>query len=510
MAHDWKQLQCFLLAALFLVSGCAAAPSETRDSSKSEFAAEHPDLSGEENLSLTEQLRVYPIELTPGKQWLVDRTGKTISAEAQSALIYDQLTRKPQYKVKTRRFLSGKTDEYGQPVYTNQSALFSLDDQCLAEWDDVIYEGGMGDLVIRRDYADEFDSMMDLPEDYQTALIDGRTQTVIQAGVFQQKAVDEVSLIALDKDRRLLGVVDANGQVISGFPAAQTYYDPEAAQGRIVASSVSFLDNEARRTDTLLDIHLNPLYSAPRINTVYKGLHGSYFIIYQKNRTAIVSVETLEPVYEIDPELEFTYFDGERLLVYLEDEKTGEETMCLWDRNNRTLFEAEVLISAQPQSSKDRAGQFLAAENETAMLISREGQVLKRQTIPGLTSLYCDREGLYFYEAYNEKGQIRTGLLDEELRIVIPAEAYETLSVATLQDYLIEPMDYLLAVRRDHAAELTDILDLKGNVIFSGATRIYSRGQDRFALLQGEFAGLINGQGEWIVKRSIYSLGWDD
>ena len=58
MAHDWKQLQCFLLAALFLVSGCAAAPSETQDSSKSEFAAEHPDLSGEENLSLTEQLRV--------------------------------------------------------------------------------------------------------------------------------------------------------------------------------------------------------------------------------------------------------------------------------------------------------------------------------------------------------------------------------------------------------------------------------------------------------------------
>ena len=40
---------------------------------------------------------------------------------------------------------------------------------------------------------------------------------------------------------------------------------------------------------------------------------------------------------------------------------------------------------------------------------------------------------------------------------------------------------------------------------------VYKRqGQDRFALLQGEFAGLINGQGEWIVKRSIYSLGWDD
>ena len=44
--------------------------------------------------------------------------------------------------------------------------------------------------------------------------------------------------------------------------------------------------------------------------------------------------------------------------------------MCIRDR-----------ISAQPQSSKDRAGQFLAAENETAMLISREGQVLKLSLI---------------------------------------------------------------------------------------------------------------------------------
>jgi hypothetical protein len=71
-------------------------------------------------------------------------------------------------------------------------------------------------------------------------------------------------------------------------------------------------------------------------------------------------------------------------------------------------------------------------------------------------------------------------------------------------------MDYLLAVRREQTGELTDILDLNGNVIFAGANRIYSRGQDRFALLQGETAGLINGQGEWLVQRSIYSLGWDD
>lgn len=144
------------------------------------------------------------------------------------------------------------------------------------------------------------------------------------------------------------------------------------------------------------------------------------------------------------------------------------------------------------------------------MLIDRSGQVLKSQTIPGLSGLYCDRAGFYFYEAYNAEGKIRTGMLDAALQIVIPAETYETLAIATLQDYLIEPMDYLLATRSDKNAELTDILDLNGNGIFAGASRIFGRGQDRFAVLRGEEAGLINGQGEWLVKRSVYSLGWDD
>ena len=148
---------------------------------------------------------------------------------------------------------------------------------------------------------------MDLPETYRTALVDGVTQTVVQEAIFQLKAIDEEHLIALDKDRRLLGVVDREGRAVSGFPAAETYYDPEAALGRIVASSVSFLDNEARRTDTLLDVNLNPLFSAPRINMVYKGLHGPYFITYQKNRTEIISADTLKPVYVVDPEQEFTY-----------------------------------------------------------------------------------------------------------------------------------------------------------------------------------------------------------
>lgn len=150
MAQRWKRLHCFLLSGFLFLGGCGAPVSQAPQNSGNTAAGETEPPLLDENLSFTEQNRVYPIELTPGRMWLVNRKGETVEAQTQSALIYDQLTRQPQYKVKTRRIWSGKAVKYDQPIYTNQSALYTLEDQCLADWDDVIYEGGTGRLVIRR------------------------------------------------------------------------------------------------------------------------------------------------------------------------------------------------------------------------------------------------------------------------------------------------------------------------------------------------------------------------
>ncbi len=65
--------------------------------------------------------------------------------------------------------------------------------------------------------------------------------------------------------------------------------------------------------------------------------------------------------------------------------------MRLIDTEGRELFRGKDLISAQPQSSKARAKQFLAVQEETALLLDRDGNVVKRCAIEGLSSLYCDR-----------------------------------------------------------------------------------------------------------------------
>ena len=123
--------------------------------------------------------------------------------------------------------------------------------------------------------------------------------------------------------------------------------------------------------------------------------------------------------------------------------------MRLIDTEGRELFRGKDLISAQPQSSKARAKQFLAVQEETALLLDRDGNVVKRARLRACPVCTAIGEGVYFYEAYNAQGQIRTGMLDAAAQIVIPAETYETLAIATVQDYQIQPMDYLLASRTE-------------------------------------------------------------
>lgn len=501
--------RCLLTAGLIMtLCACGAQACPENNASVWMPAVPAEDESG---LSLAEQERVYVIEPIPGRQWLVNRRGETVNPQEQSLLIYDQLTRQPQYKVRTRRVLTGETDEFDQPVYRTFSALFSLQDECLADWDEVVYEGGFGSWLIRRDYTDEFDYMTELPDDYQTALIDGVSGAVLVEGIQQLKALNETQLIALDKQRMLMGVIDSQGQIVSGFPADRPYYDPEAVSGMILAGSAGiFEDGQRQSQDYLLDAQLKEVVSAAKINAVYKGLQGPYFIAYGKTVNEIISFDHFQTVYRYAAEQEFSYFDGERIIVYNEPDSAGKESMSLKDLEGNELFQADQLISSLPDASRTPAEQFLAVKAETALRIGRSGNILKEKPIPGLNALYCDQPGLIFYEVYNNEGKIRTGLLNSEFEEIVKADLYDSISTAVYLDYKTQAMDYLIASRSEKGTEVLDILDLEGNVIFNGAQRITSRGQDRFAVVRNEEAGLIDKDGNWIVRRSIYSLNWDD
>lgn len=53
-------------------------------------------------------------------------------------------------------------------------------------------------------------------------------------------------------------------------------------------------------------------------------------------------------------------------------------------------------------------------------------------------------------------------------------------------------------------------MDLHGNLLIEGLNEIYQVGPDRIAARKGFDIGLMDWHGNWIVKRSIFSVILDD
>ena len=476
---SWRNRILIILITLFFVTGCTPVQ-------------QHQDMPvSDEALSVMEQSRVYPIEIIPGYLWLTDRNGNTVEPHDSTDFLVDLLSHDPVYRIRTRRSLTGEKDEFGQPIYRNTMALSTLQDEMIRDFDEVLYESAFDQYVICRDYMDEFDMMLQYPDSYSTALIDALSGEVIQKDVFQVKVLDGKHLLALDKERCLMGILDTEGQFIIRVQPERKIREPEAVRGRILA--------QENNQSVILDEKLNVIYSADRINAIYKGLHGPYFLEPQQ-QMKIMDLNTLSEILTLDEDRQLIYFDGELLICYLQE----EEKMIMEDCQGNTIQSADLILNAQAHNDRTPAFRFLSVDQQTVTLIDREGRVCLSTEIPGLCGLYCDREGIYYYEVEDSEGRIRMGVLDEELNVVIPAVEYETISTAAIQDDQLVPLDYYLAARTEDQQTRTDILNKEGQIIFSGADRICLCGQDRFAVVREDQAGLIDGQGEWIAVRQIY------
>ena len=87
------------------------------------------------------------------------------------------------------------------------------------------------------------------------------------------------------------------------------------------------------------------------------------------------------------------------------------------------------------------------------------------------------------------------GILDENLNLLVPASDYDTVAAVSLMDYGSQALDAFFGYINENGQEKIDILNLNGEVIFARADRITSRGQDRFAVVRGNQAGLIDQTG---------------
>ncbi len=154
---------------------------------------------------------------------------------------------------------------------------------------------------------------------------------------------------------------------------------------------------------------------------------------------------------------------------------------------------------------------FLAYREDTLEVIGRDGKILASRIIPGVEYLDIFGPGLFRVSADGEgggTGALRDALLDAELNDIIPAGKYNSLmrdgGYTRNYDYVYQ--DLMLGYK--NAADgvtLIDVMNLGGNTLIKDVNQVFNSGPNRLAVRVGFEAGLMDWQGNWIVRRSIFS-----
>lgn len=526
-----KRIFCVAAALIFLLAaGCGPGDNTP---SPSEQDASEAENSGTEIPAENDE-RVYSIPLGDAwlsyESWIVDKDGNEIMPKEEDTPDYieidllDLATGEIRYRYRQREEIV--RDEQGYPRTHRMRSLYDLNGNQLLDWEDKTYGDAFGEYIIRQDSRDGIVSADEIPADYHTALYHVPTGEESYEGAFSAAKLDSDVFLLCANWSTPLGTVNVAGEIVSGFPMPKPYFNAYIWNGYFVASSVHPYE---RREDNmgmeyLLDSDFRELYAFDSVNGMFEGLRGDY-LMYQNGDERGIFRPDDGILFSVDG-ASIEYYDGDLTIVqtgsYYRPEEEGPINAALVTTDHREIAGGfSWLTTAQTYADKEPAEKFLGLSGGKAVLLDRDGKVLASSVeLPGACSISMLCDGLYIYVV--ETDELRgTGLLGPELEVLVPAGRYTWISLA--------PGIYHGNVELDGKAETTllqaykdiwtqsrwtvsrtDILDHTGKMIVDNVTEIYDVGPDRIALRRGFDIGLMDWDGNWIAKRSIFSNMGDD
>mgnify|MGYP000891201918 CR=1 FL=1 len=410
---------------------------------------------------------------------------------------------------------NGARDQWGYPDLTYLQALYAPDGSLLADWSPYGYKAAFGDVFIRQDY---FHSLMypeDYPEGYHTALWNAKTGQELFVGTQSCATFDNGSHLLTDIYGSPLGIVDDSGKALAGFPVEQTWYSAQVWRDFIIVCSQNPYDySENKDWESsryfLLDQDftvLTPPYQFISVRYAQdRSLSGGLVVGGEDGKCSLFTPRD-GILYTAPDGADIDYYD-EGLVI----PRWGTPIAYrLDDFNGSTL--ADGFISLEADSSDGQPAQrFLGLrEDGQILLLDRGGQVLAQREAPdGTQGVGAVGKGLYFYEV--QRGDtVSRGLLDAQLREVIPMGQYDYFSLATdWENGAPEVHDLLIASNYSAAPPQIDVYGLEGNLIAGGLSQVGTFGPDRMAVIQGFSYGLMDFNGSWIARYSLFDSLIDD
>lgn len=508
------------LLALLLLAACGGAgegPSQAEslpqpDASQGESPAQEP-AGG----SVGDESYIYSVYMNTEEHYF-DGEGNRLSQEEVYTLLYDLDTNEPRYRLYTRTEDTGEDDEWGYPVTVEYSRLCGLDGSVIQDWEPMAYDSAMGGLVIRREPRGFYEIIMPGTE-VEAALWDPASGEAVVEGVDSLQSLGNGHFLALDPSGLALGVLDGEGNILSGFPAPEDYYYPTTEDGWILGNQRDPYggDYETDYPDQLMDENFDVLLEGEGMNISFIGLRGDFLLVDGEDGTTreVRSLEDFSLLYSWDESTDDTleYFDGELMIL-----RTGERGSWQYAL---TTPEGEVVaggfdqLTPEDDMSMDASGPaqtFVGRKGDTILRLDREGNTLAQADFPGLDSIYPLGDGYTSYTLAAEASSdhdsaysMPTGMLDPALSVVIPAEKYDNVYRLSQWDgSRSTDLDLFQCSREVNGSYRMDIVDTSGRVLLDSLTSTSMVQDGKLAVIRGFSMGLMDLSGNWISRYSIY------
>ncbi len=528
-----KKLAAAVAAILLLYCGCAAKTAEMPESPVSEVT-EAPEAVQNTEADAAADGEIFELPVggwESGGYWRIDRDGNELppkmeeQKEYESHELFDLITDEPRYEVRTKSELVDT--EYG-PAFQSLRSLWSLDGKMLVDWSKLIFREAFGDYVLR-EYNEGIGTPYyyddELPPEYHCELYNTVTGKTEFSGAASAGVLANGNILLLSRKNIPMGIITPAGEIVSGFPTPKEYYGASVRGDLIIASDTDPTAPFRAKPERyyLIDAQWNELFEGERLNANFYRLRGDWLLFQDSRREGIYSLEERAEIFTADG-MTIEYFDGERAIAQTGSYRGGEPISAgLYTRQNGALAAGFLwLIPADGDEDENPAERFVGLKDGRAVLIDRDGKELAASgPLEGAKNVNFLCEGLYTCYTESEDGSsYGEGLLGSGLEIIIPAGKYGSFNIENIDwqnDKRPTAEEAIISANRlynDDRPGLTlnryDLLDSAGNIIIDNVTAVYGWGEDRLAIERGFSIGLIDFNGEWIARRSIFSNSFID
>lgn len=502
----------FALALILAFAGCGGqqpAPAEPEGQTVPEDGQTVPTETdgGKPYMGTRYEVWVDIGDFWDGETVYMDGDGNVLPDES-CGYIYDVGTNEKSFWFESKRLDTGEDDEYGNPVTDYWSRLWSQDGEPVTDWMPYRFTFSLGKFVAAVEYTDWFD---DLKEDAEAFVLNTETGERLLEGVSSFTYVCENRFACTNNQYYLMGVIDSDANIVAGFedtPIAG-YYSP--CRGYILTDEMYNSDEVEYKYDKecLLDADLNLIYEGNGgLNILYVGLIGPYFIEKTGSVTSIRSLDTFEVVYTAPSGMDLDYYDGERII--LSTFVNGNREKTLYDKNGRAIAGPYETLEGMGRMGMNTDYEtpdelFFYENGDEFGLIDRNGKVVREGLIENLD--FISKTGNYY--EYCSEGFY--GILDSDFNPVTDfGMDYESSSI--VYDYETDE-DYGIFMMRktENGRQVDYLIDSEGEILTGKPFSYVGTAADgKIAVKQGKYIGLIDREGNWIKKTSVYDLGFYD